>query len=215
MTRIEQYLRVAAILTGISLMDEIVMAGPAEPSLRITLHVHNRAHVESGTLLRAEQEATRIFSEIGIEAVWIEESLVATEEHQDHPRHRMSDVHLNILPRAMEDLGLSGSALGVAPGIERNRGWAYVFYDRVEDLSRKQVAAMMRREVSRRATPAQILGYAMAHEIGHLFGLNAHSAAGIMRANWRGNDLLHLAYGNLVFTPQQATVIRSEVLSRQ
>jgi hypothetical protein len=57
------------------------------------------------------------------------------------------------------------------------------------------------------------LGYAIAHETGHLLGLR-HSEFGIMRAAWRPNDLLNLAYGDLAFTAQQSAIIRSEVKLR-
>jgi len=87
--------------------------------------------------------------------------------------------------------------------------------DRAERLYRKQMADTARREVSRGATMAQILGYAMAHEIGHLLGLEAHAKLGIMRAVWTATDLLNLAYGSLAFSPEQGAVIRSEVELRQ
>ena len=88
-------------------------------------------------------------------------------------------------------------------------------YDRVERLYRKQVAGTARGKTARSATTAQILGYAMAHEIGHLLGLDAHPDLGIMSVAWGPTDLLNLAYGDLAFTPQQAAVIRFEVELRQ
>ena len=122
---------------------------------------------------------------------------------------------MNIVPQATEGLGLLSNALGIAPGAGRNRGRLYVCYDRVERLYRKQVAGTARGKTARSATTAQILGYAMAHEIGHLLGLDAHSDLGIMSVAWGPTDLLNLAYGDLAFTPQQAAVIRFEVELRQ
>jgi len=40
--------------------------------------------------------------------------------------------------------------------------------------------ASARGKTARSATTAQILGYAMAHELGHLLSLDAHSDLGIM-----------------------------------
>ena len=64
-------------------------------------------------------------------------------------------------------------------------------------------------------TKALILGHAMAHEIGHiLLNLDIHTGIGIMRGSWNMDDLLDAASGQLVFTTQQAAVIRAEVARR-
>ena len=45
-------------------------AGPAEPTLIITLRVLNYAEVPEKTLIQAEEEVTKIFHKIGVESVW-------------------------------------------------------------------------------------------------------------------------------------------------
>ena len=210
------YLRLAAIVTGICAAGQTATAGTVkiQPGLKITLHLYNWAHVDSGTLIQAKQETTRIYREIGVETVWLDHP-VDDAQGAETP-HRASEIYVNIVPQASEGLGLVSNALGIAPGEGRNRGRLYVCYDRVDRLYRKQIAGMADGKTYYRwATIAQILGYAMAHEIGHLLGLDAHSELGIMRAAWRPNDLLNLTYGDLAFTPQQAAVIRSEVEMRQ
>jgi len=211
----QHYLKAAAILVGVCSVGEPAVAGnvKAQPDLTITLNVYNWAHVDSDTLNRAKQEAARIYREIGIETVWIDRSV--DEQQQNSASHRAPEIYVNIIPQATEGLGLTPSALGVAPGEGPNRGRLYVCLDRVERLYRKQMADTARREVSRGATMAQILGYTMAHEVGHLLGLDFHSNLGIMHAVWSPTDLLNLAYGKLAFTPEQATVIRSQVELRQ
>jgi hypothetical protein len=209
------YLKLVAILVWVCSVGEPAMAGnvKAQPDLTITLNVYNWAHVDSDTLNRAKQEAARIYRQIGIQTVWIDHSV--DEQQQNSASHRASEIYVNIIPQATEGLGLTPSALGVTPGKGRNRGRLYVCLDRVEWLYRKQMADTARREVSRGATIPQILGYAMAHEIGHLLGLEAHAKLGIMRAVWTATDLLNVAYGNLAFSPEQGAVIRSEVELRQ
>ena len=183
------------------------------PRLKIT--IRNYAHVESETLIRAEQEATRIYHEIGVETVWLAQPLLTGKEQEDSPRSQGSNMDLIILAHKMaENLGAQSSSLGLAPGAGRHRDWAYLFYDRVEDLSRRQILAAAQGKVHRWATTAQILGYAIAHEVRHLLGVS-HSTTGIMREGWRWNDLQDAAYGDLDFTPQQAAVIRTEVRIRE
>jgi hypothetical protein len=83
---------------------------------------------------------------------------------------------------------------------------ANVFYHRVESLARAGNGAEW-----------QILGYAMAHEMGHLLlrmKANSHSPSGIMRAKWGLQDFKQAALGELLFTRAQATLIREEVLRR-
>jgi hypothetical protein len=81
---------------------------------------------------------------------------------------------------------------------------ASVFYHRVEGAAREL-------GVSR----AVILGHALAHEVGHfLLGKDSHSANGIMRALWTEKELLNASAGRLVFLPQRAAVMRTEVMAR-
>jgi tetratricopeptide (TPR) repeat protein len=190
----------------------IAVTPQLETGLKITLDLYNYAQIDSETLIRAKDETKRIYREIGIETLWIDKPI---PEQPSLAPYRVSEIRVNIIPHASEGLGLLSNSLGIAPGTGPNRGRLYVVYDRVETLYRKQVASTARQKASRPATTAQILGYAIAHEIGHLLGLDAHAEMGIMRSAWLSNDLLDLAYDNLAFTAQQAAVIRNQVRIRQ
>jgi len=61
------------------------------------------------------------------------------------------------------------------------------------------------------ASLPDILGHAMAHEIGHLLLGPSHSPAGIMRAEWTRKDLESAARNELSFTPQQMELLRASV----
>jgi plasmid stabilization system protein ParE len=201
---LRQYSRLGVISAGLSLIVQAGLAGAEELPLKITISVYNDAHVESEMLVQAEQEVTRIYRKIGVETWWLPQPVPAEKP----------DIVLNIVARATADHPGAGSkSLGLVPDAKRNRDLAYVFYDRVEEVSHEQVLAVARKKVYRWATTAQILGYAMAHEMGHLLGLS-HSAIGIMRDGWRWTDLVDAAYGDLTFTPQQASVIRLQVRMR-
>ena len=51
----------------------------AEPRLTITLRVYNYAHVATPQLSRAEEEATSIFRQAGVETAWVDCPLSGAE----------------------------------------------------------------------------------------------------------------------------------------
>ena len=60
-----------------------------------------------------------------------------------------------------------------------------------------------------------MMGCAIAHEVGHLLlGPSSHSAGGIMRGEWGPKELRLTLMGGLLFTSQQAKVIRAEARRR-
>lgn len=105
-------------------------------------------------------------------------------------------IRLLIRPRAVN---APGSVMGTAIGdTHETGGSAFVFYDRV-----------LRSAHERQQDVAAVLAYAMAHEMGHLLlPFPAHADAGIMRPDWNGDDLRHMANGSLQFTPAQAAALR-------
>ena len=194
-------------------------AGSADSSLTVTIHVHNYAEVDHKTLLEAERIAAVIYRKVGVETRWTNAPLgpkTSQANSTDQSSLDLTDIDLNIVPRVMADrLGLPNKAMGLAPGTEPDRQVVYVFYNRVEVLAQRQVRALFEGSIRRPATTAQVLGHAVAHEIGHLLlNLEFHTATGIMRGDWDLSDLQSAASGFLLFTPQQAEVIRTEVARR-
>lgn len=58
----------------------------------------------------------------------------------------------------------------------------------------------------------QVLGHAIAHEIGHiLLGSNSHGSRGLMKAKWGQEDIKRAGKGDLLFTPEQAQVIQNNL----
>lgn len=73
------------------------------------------------------------------------------------------------------------------------------FYDRVTTVAHER-----QRNVS------DVLGWAMAHEMGHLvLPYPSNSATGIMSAVWSGDAFRHAKDGALSFTMSQAALMRS------
>jgi hypothetical protein len=60
---------------------------------------------------------------------------------------------------------------------------------------------------------ADMLGFAIAHEIGHLLlGPHSHSAHGVMQGNWQRATLVAASQGNLFFSKHEANLIRMRLV---
>jgi len=168
-------------------------------------------------LAEAEEVATGIFREAGLETRWAD-SVLTTENDRGnfagHSTFNLADIQLSVLPREMSDrLGLPNNVMGVVPGADAQI--AYVFDSTVEALFQTTLSAYRTGHIDRRVSESQILGIAIAHELGHLLlNLQGHSARGIMRGEWGLFDLRNAADGMLLFTPQQAEVLRANARSR-
>ena len=187
-----------------------------DPSLTITIHVYNYAEVDQKTLAEAENATAGIFREAGVRVLWIDAAPLSGKRQQvsmDQTSLDLTHITLNILPDAMANrLGSSNEVMGSAPGGGRDRRVAYVFYDRIDRVNRLQAQVSSYRVYVR---TSEILGNAMAHELGHLLlNMQGHLRVGIMRGAWELEDLQAIASGRLAFTPQQAKVLRTEVIRR-
>jgi len=181
-----------------------------EPGLKITLRVNNYAHIPPALLSRSEKPGdgnlppSRGGSGLG------RLSLVRGRAGQ-LPGLSAANGWCRLRPphpfsRHGQNAPARGEALGFAlPCPEDLPGcYAEVFYQRVADwVSGAEISAY------------QLLGHAMAHEIGHLLlGQNSHSRDGIMRPQWNPNDLRVIARASLRFTPEQAERLRGACLRR-
>jgi hypothetical protein len=60
---------------------------------------------------------------------------------------------------------------------------------------------------------SRVLGYTMAHEAAHLFGL-AHTGAGVMSAGWTDTDYRAMGDGRIMFTRAEAGAIRTQITKK-
>ena len=168
----------------------------------ITIHVYNYAAVSKKTLARAKEEAGRIFRGAGLTAVWVDHPVEdAADQGLRGSNEPWDATHfvLRLLTQSRE--GLAKYAMGEALSLRI----ANVFMNRVaEHLRVGELSA------------GQVLGHAIAHEIGHhlLGGDNSHGLRGIMVANWSKQHLRHISKGNLLFTHEEVTRIQAEVKHR-
>lgn len=187
------------------------LVAPAEVKLKVTDLEHstkkltvalfNDARVPPTVLSGAQEAASYVFAKSGIDIRWM---LCGREDESPEERSACSqpkfpehlDMHIvSGCPR------LPTSVFGISYLSPEGIGsQADVFY--------AKIAAF-------RQSPAELstlLGYAMAHELGHLLlGTNSHSPTGLMRADWRTKDLTGMAQGGLGFSDEQAQTMKAKL----
>ena len=180
-------------------------------SLRFTVRVYDYDGVPAGILKRAEEEAARIFRQVGLEVIWTS-CPTSDEEPQKHPTcNQVPDplhLMLQIVPRSrVKGRFAHPSRVGVAriPHGVKGFGTIAAAYDF------RAVEQAARRVASRSA----ILGHIMAHELGHLLlGREQHADRGLMRGGWSREDLISMSQGSLLFHPEEAERIRAQMAVR-
>jgi hypothetical protein len=96
--------------------------------------------------------------------------------------------------------------MGVAPtpGDGTRGSVAYIFVDAAKEFA-----------VAHAVPLSDVLGCAIAHEIGHLLlPPNAHRPSGIMRGSWRPADFPPISPGIPGFPAEQAQLLRVRAQSR-
>ena len=179
---------------------------PAEETLCV--HLYNLARVPPQTVQWATGLASRIFATRGIITRW--------ELHSaDSPESNLVDLNTSVsefsrwanrsclVVRLVRDLPFNTypGALGFSHPLARFGVNAEILYRRVE-IEATSVGM----------DPYILLGYTLAHEIGHvLLRSSAHAPAGIMQAH-PGTESWRLAKaGNIAFLPAEAKQMRLEL----
>jgi hypothetical protein len=204
------YLTLALGLVAIEGFAKGKNADALDRGLAFTVHVTNYAKMAPEKLATAETVASEIFTQAGVRIVWVD-SGTAPQGLAGQTSGALLNIWLNILPSTMANrLGRFDDMMGLAPGAGPDRRVVYAFYDVIDAFARTESMAS-----KNPLPPALILGHVIAHEIGHLLlNLETHSSTGIMRGDWNRRVLKDAKGGLLVFTSQQAEVIRSEVIRR-
>ncbi len=167
---------------------------------RITILVYDYAGVQAETLMKAEQETSRIFRHSGVNITWRPCRIPASSAPLECPDPNPMTPALRLVPR-FQLVGdrVHAEAMGYSTG----------------DFATVSVEFAQRLEESGVAQLPQILGHIVAHEIGHLLlPGQRHSVSGIMRARWSSNEWRLLRQGELNFAPEQSRFLRAELLHR-
>ena len=171
----------------------------------VHVRIYDYAQVSPETLAEAKRVAGSIFRRIRVEISWFDHipngSIGNPVEANSHGESGDRRLQLRILNEQMTAklpvnktmTGLTFQGTAEQPGKVAN-----VFYHRVEELAK-----------SKTCSEGEILGHAVAHELGHLLlGNLDHSSSGLMKARFGLKDLQRAARGDLLFTEREGTLIR-------
>jgi hypothetical protein len=179
------------VAASLAMADSVSAASPeAEPELRVTVRVDDRAGVQGVYLKFAKQRAAEVFAMRGVKLDWID-GLEANRLNVVAPYTVLIMTEApGSLKAEMKRLGMDVMGQG-APLVGR----AYIYYDRVLKLN-----PIPPRDI------ITTLGDVIAHELGHLMLPTGHSNVGIMRP-----DINMTSRRLETFTDMEAAHIRDHV----
>jgi len=176
----------------------------SDPAFNISILVQDHAQVPRATFTKAEQVVAGVYRKIGVDVVWYHSGAEYDRLGLGDPATRDASLRsiliLSIVPPSAEArLGPQPDVMGQA---FRDSRYAMVFYGRVAGLAERGG-----RDVD------LVLGYVIAHEIGHLLlPTSGHTIGGLMSARL---DPQLMSQGVLEFDRTQATSIRACLASRR
>jgi hypothetical protein len=182
-------------------------AEPRRTALVVRTYTERAAAADMET---ARRTAGAILGRAGIEVTWLEcglpaDVVPAAPDTCDQPR-RENELLVRIVPAGAADARNGGSTLGFA-FVDLGAGGgslATVYTDRVRAMAEQAGT-----------DPAELLGRAIAHEVGHLLlGTNRHAPHGLMRASWTAADLRGNRATQWLFDGRESEAMRRGIAGR-
>jgi hypothetical protein len=179
-------------------------AGQTVP-IRIQIVVYDSGNVGVKTLSAAESVTGKILSSAGLDAKWTAGPISDLERlgmdftarTPEECTNASSPEFLRVQVVAHAPLGFQAQALGFSLPCATTGIQATLYADRVAKVSGPMAPTFSR-----------VLGYAMAHELGHVLLHSAeHDHTGLMKGAWSRNDWQRAAVSNIPFSPVQARQI--------
>jgi hypothetical protein len=169
----------------------VAQAALPEPAV-LRLRIDDRIAVPVRTLKAAQAQAAALYKQIGVSIVW-----TANAPGQPPPDFVVAFLSARTirLPRRWDE------AFGASPASHDDDRTALIFYDRIDRLMR-----------SLQADPSCLLGYIVAHEVGHLLLPGVpHAANGIMQPHFPALQLYPGRVNLVRFSPLEGARIRERI----
>lgn len=168
-------------------------------SMELGVSVYNEAGVPAAEMAKAEAATKYVLGRAGLLVAWTNRSGqmrsgIDSGRADDLPMRLY--IHILQLPR-----GSSGDVFGMAfVSPDAVGSYIDVFYGPIQALSYQRLSS------------GELLGYVIAHEIGHLLlGMKSHSGMGIMTPHWGSGELREASMGQLLFSAAQSSQLRAKL----
>jgi len=178
----------------------------AQDSPSVVVVIHDSAAVPIDVLESARRFATAVFDRAGVTVRWDVNGGAGTACRGGSHRSTDDRFCVQVLLRPRNAVSQPGKrrVMGLSLAADERRAVLSVYFDAVTDVSRRYGASL-----------GDVLGIAIAHEMGHvMLPPPSHAASGIMQPSWEGDDLRHVLGGSVSFTSVQITSMR-ELLARR
>jgi len=187
------------------LLPSVVGAAPDTHStpVSLTVSIFNDAGVPAAVLQQAESRARGVLSDAGVSLTWLDCGVPGHWRAELGCQAIAFPTHFSVRLVAGRK-AVSDDTFGQSYLNKRGEGsYANVY---VTPLSSAKALSLIKE--------GDLLGYVVAHELGHLLlGKESHSAGGLMRARWEVAELQEGSRGNLLFSRGEAEKIRSRYLA--
>ena len=158
----------------------------------LSVSVCNLGDMPESDLRRAESEATAVFRSAGVEILW------RGCDDSPAPGEHSITIRLRNDKPPVTTGSMSLDAMGRAFLGDNGHGYlADTYYQAVSDLAGRH-----------QADAAVLLGFVIAHEIGHLLLGPGHVSDGVMRTGWNVSELQALRQRWLRFNQAESARIR-------